>query len=222
MIIGNGLIANSLQHIDSEDYIFFASGVSNSLETRDSEFEREFNLLKDTLKNNSDKKLIYFSTLSVKDQSKQNSHYVLHKLAVEDYIKNNSNNYLILRIGNIVGKGGNPNTLFNYLKSQITNNNTFVVHTHARRLLIDMDDITRFLKINCILPENGIINCAFPYYYDLKEIIGAIEKKTSQKGIYSEIDEGDFYKVDFGENINSFFSGISPEDYLETLTKKYI
>ncbi|MGE8555248.1 MAG: NAD-dependent epimerase/dehydratase family protein [Chryseobacterium jejuense] len=222
MIIGNGLIANSLKDIDSEDNIFFASGVSNSLETRSSEFEREFTLLKNTLENTGDRKLIYFSTLSVNDQSKQNSHYVLHKLAMEDYIKKYSDNYLILRIGNIVGKGGNPNTLFNYLNNQIKNTHKFTVHNKARRLLIDMDDITKFLEINCILLGNSIVNCAFPYYYDLKEIIGAIEKKTQQKGIYSESDEGDFYKVDFGENITSFFSGISPEDYLETLTQKYI
>ncbi|QIY91412.1 NAD-dependent epimerase/dehydratase family protein [Chryseobacterium gallinarum] len=222
MIIGNGLIANALKNIDSEEYVFFASGVSNSLETRSSEFEREFSLLKNSLESNNDKKIIYFSTLSVKDQSKQGSHYVLHKLSIEDYIKKHSENYLILRIGNIVGKGGNPNTLFNYLKNQITNNNRFVVHNKARRLLIDMDDITRFLKTHCILLDNGIVNCAFPYHYDLKEIIGAIEKKTHQKGIYSEIDEGDFYKVDFGEDITSFFSEVSPEAYLETLTQKYI
>ncbi|ASE63574.1 hypothetical protein CEQ15_19850 [Chryseobacterium indologenes] len=222
MIIGNGLIANALQSIDSKDYLFFASGVSNSLETRSSEFERESALLKNTMKNSGDKKLIYFSTLSVKDQSKQDSHYVLHKLAMEDYIQNHSKNYLILRIGNIVGRGGNPNTLFNYLKNQIKNNNEFTVHSKARRLLIDMDDITKFLEINCVLLNNGIVNCAFPYYYDLKEIITAIENKTKQKGKYSEINEGDFYKVDFTENITSFFSGVSPEDYLNTLTQKYM
>ena len=49
MIIGNGLIAKSLQEIDSENVLFFASGVSNSLETRDSEFEREYFLLKETI-----------------------------------------------------------------------------------------------------------------------------------------------------------------------------
>lgn len=221
MIIGSGLIANSLKNIDSEDNLFFASGVSNSLETRSSEFEREFSLLKNILKNNN-KKIVYFSTLSINDRSKQDSHYVLHKLAIEDYIKKHSTKYLILRIGNIVGKGGNPNTLFNYLKTQITNNNKFIVHSKARRLLIDMDDITRFLETNCGLLNNGIVNCAFPYYYDLKEIVGAIEKKISQKGIYSETEEGDFYKVDFDEDITTFFFGITPEEYLEKLTRKYI
>uniref|UniRef100_A0AAU6WQG9 Uncharacterized protein n=1 Tax=Chryseobacterium endophyticum TaxID=1854762 RepID=A0AAU6WQG9_9FLAO len=51
MIIGSGLIAQSLQFIDQENHLFFASGVSNSLETRSSEFEREFMLLKKVLKN---------------------------------------------------------------------------------------------------------------------------------------------------------------------------
>lgn len=222
MIIGSGLIANSLQHIDSEDNLFFASGVSNSLETRNSEFEREFVLLKNSLEKNKKNKLIYFSTVSVNDQSKQDSHYVLHKLAMEEFIKNNADNYLILRIGNIVGKGGNPNTLFNYLRNQITNNHTFTVHSKARRLLIDMDDITKFLAESCPDINNEIINCAFPYYYNLNEIIEEIEDKTSQKALYNEVNEGDFYQVLFEESINNFFSDITPKDYIKTLVEKYI
>lgn len=222
MIIGNGLIANALQNIDSENFIFFASGVSNSLETRNSEFEREFSLLKDALKNNDNLKFIYFSTLSVKDQSKQDSHYVLHKLAMENYIKSNSKNYLILRIGNIVGNGGNPNTLFNFLKNQIKNNNEFSLHLKARRFLLDIEDIADFLKSRCLNISNKILNVAFPYNYNLKEIITAIEENVNQKAIYKEINEGDFYKVDFDENIINFFSEKTPAEYLETLTKKYI
>lgn len=222
MIIGSGLIAKSLANIDSKDNLFFASGVSNSLETRASEFEREFSLLKETLENNSNLKFIYFSTLSVKDHSKQSSHYVLHKLAMEHYIENNSRNYLILRIGNIVGNGGNPNTLFNYLKDQIINNRRFVVHSNARRLLIDMDDITLFLKDICPKINNKIINYAFPYHYDLTEIITAIEDKIGKKAIYDEVNEGDFYKVSFDEDIDTFFSGIKPEDYIKALSEKYI
>lgn len=222
MIIGNGLIANSLKNIDTEDNIFFASGVSNSLETRDSEFNREYILLKDSLKNYSPGKFIYFSTLSINDQSKQDSHYVLHKLAMEEYIKDNAGNYLILRIGNIVGRGGNPNTLFNYLKNQIINHKTFTVHNRARRLLIDMDDITEFLSNTCSGISNTVLNCAFPYYYTLKEIINVIEEKTGQNAIYQEVNEGDFYKVSFENVINTFFDGIIPEEYIKNLAKKYI
>ncbi|GAB0155135.1 hypothetical protein CHRYSEOSP005_03950 [Chryseobacterium sp. Alg-005] len=221
MIIGNGLIANSLKNIDSENMLFFASGVSNSLETRSSEFEREFSLLRNTLENN-DGKLVYFSTLSIHDQSKQNSHYVLHKLNIENYIKNNCTEYLILRIGNIVGNGGNPNTLFNFLKTQISNDNQFVIHQKARRLLLDIDDISRFIDSNCTHLTNETINLAYPYYYDLKEIVGAIQKKINRQAHYNEINEGDFYKVAFDDTIAQFFSGISPNDYLHNLAQKYI
>lgn len=222
MIIGNGLIANSLKNIDSEDLVFFASGVSNSLENRSSEFERELSLLKATLENNRTAKFIYFSTLSINDQSKQDSLYVLHKKEIENYIKNYAENYLILRIGNIVGKGGNPNTLFNFLNTQITNDRQFVVHSNARRLLIDIDDISNFLKSNCVDIKNEIINCAYPYYYNLKEIIEVIQIKTDKKAIYEETNEGDFYKVPFDKNISDFFSGIDSDEYLELLVKKYI
>ncbi|SFN48004.1 hypothetical protein SAMN05421594_2892 [Chryseobacterium oleae] len=222
MIIGSGLIANSLKSIDSQDHLFFASGVSNSLETRNSEFEREFSLLKTMIEENKERKLVYFSTLSIHDQSKQNSPYVLHKKTLEDYIKNTCDHFLILRIGNIVGKGGNPNTLFNFLTAQISGNSEFTLHLKARRLLLDIADISKFLGSHCLDMENKTLNLAFPYYYDLKEIINAIEEKTRMKACFSEVEEGDFYKVGFDESIETFFSGIQPEDYLKTLTQKYI
>ncbi|AZA91993.1 Uncharacterised protein [Chryseobacterium nakagawai] len=222
MIIGNGLIANSLKKIDSEDYLFFASGVSNSLETRTSEFERELSLLKTVSAENKEKKLIYFSTLSIHDQSKQSSPYVIHKKEIEDYIENNIENYLILRIGNIVGKGGNPNTLFNFLKTQIFNDCTFTIHLKARRILLDIQDIPKFITPYCLNTNNKVINFSYPYYYDLKEIVNAIEKEINKKGRYSESDEGDFYKIDFDAEIISFFSTINPEDYLKSLIQKYI
>ncbi|MBV8324710.1 hypothetical protein [Chryseobacterium sp.] len=222
MIIGTGLIAHALKNIDTNDTLFFASGVSNSLETRSSEFEREFSLLKTTHEQHKEKKFVYFSTLSIHDQSKQKSPYVIYKKNIEEYIKNNIENYLILRIGNIVGKGGNPNTLFNFLKTQIAHKNEFALHLKARRLLLDIEDISTFLASHCQSIPNKIINFSFPYNFDLKEIIGAIEKETRKKACYSEVNEGDFYKVDFEEEILSFFSGISPENYLESLTRKYI
>ena len=48
MIVGNGLIANLFREKDRENVVFFASGVSNSLETEKSAFLREENLLRNT------------------------------------------------------------------------------------------------------------------------------------------------------------------------------
>ena len=49
MIIGNGLIASLFNEYDKENVVFFASGVSNSSETRREEFLREENLIQKIL-----------------------------------------------------------------------------------------------------------------------------------------------------------------------------
>jgi len=221
MIIGKGLIAQSLQYIDAENHLFFASGVSNSLETRSSEFDREFSLLKESIEKYPQCRLVYFSTLSIHDQSKQESPYVLHKLKLEEYIRNNTSSHLILRIGNIVGNGGNPNTLFNFLKTQISQGKTFTIHQHARRLLLDIDDVSKFLQVNDNRSNNQTVNFAYPYYFDLKEIVHALESRMQKKAHYMETDEGDFYRVDFTETANNFFTGIDAGEYLRILAEKY-
>jgi hypothetical protein len=43
-----------------------------------------------------------------------------------------------------------------------------------------------------------------------------------EKARYTETDEGDFYKVDFDETINDFFTGINADQYLRILAEKYI
>ena len=83
MIIGNGMLANAVRFYDKDEVIFFASGVSNSLEKDPSAFEREIRLLHSCIEENPHKKLIYFSTCSVYDPSKAESPYVKHKLNAE-------------------------------------------------------------------------------------------------------------------------------------------
>ncbi|WP_449399762.1 hypothetical protein [Chryseobacterium wanjuense] len=112
--------------------------------------------------------------------------------------------------------------MFNFLKNQITNSTQFKVHTKARRLLLDIDDIAKFLKSNCINIKNETINFAYPYYYDLKEIIGAIQNEMEKQANYEESDEGDFYKVDFDDTTTHFFTGITADEYLKLLAKKYL
>ena len=111
MIVGRGLIANLFTDSDRNDIVFFASGVSNSLETRPEEFKREENLINETISENSEKIFVYFSTCSIYDSSKTGSDYVLHKLKMEQLIKQSCEKYLILRVSNAVGSGGNRSCL---------------------------------------------------------------------------------------------------------------
>lgn len=108
MIIGNGDIANVLP--DKEDFIFFASGVSNSKENRESEYKREEQLL---MQQDFSKHLVYFSSLCV---FYSNSRYAQHKLAMEKIVRTYFVRWTIIRLGNITW-GNNPHTLINYLKA---------------------------------------------------------------------------------------------------------
>ena len=111
MIVGRGDIASVLN--DRDGAIFFASGVSNSNETRESEFMREIELLD---KQDKTKCIFYFSSITVDDMSK-NSQYLQHKRKMELLIKSNFENHNIIRIGNITW-GSNPNTFINYIKNK--------------------------------------------------------------------------------------------------------
>src|SRR4030042_1919037 len=118
MILGHGDIASVLT--DREGMIFFASGVSNSSEMRESEYQREIDLL---LRQDKNKRLVYFGSLSI---FYSDTRYARHKKQMEDLVKNNFEFYTIIRMGNI-SWGNNPHTLINFLKNKIKNCEQFEV-----------------------------------------------------------------------------------------------
>ena len=109
MIIGHGDIASVLP--DRDGFIFFASGVSNSQETRESEYDREDALLK---KQDSSQHLVYFSSLCV---FYARTRYAEHKRYMEQMVRQRFAHYAILRLGNITW-GVNPHTIINHLREQ--------------------------------------------------------------------------------------------------------
>lgn len=224
MIIGNGLIAQSMKSIDSENILFYASGVSNSLETAESEFLREKNLAEKSIAENPDKTFIYFSTCSIYDSSKNNSPYVLHKLKMEQIIANSCKKYFILRISNAVGKGGNSNLLLNYLVRNIKDHSKITVHTKATRNLIDVTDITKITqKIIEKFDPNQIVNIAYLQNYNIIEITEKISEVLITEPILQLLHEGSGYQIDISK-IESYFKENKLTDknqYLHNLITKY-
>ncbi len=108
MIVGHGDIASVLK--DRDGFIFFASGVSNSSEERESEYKREKELLLTQPKN---KRLVYFGSLSA--FYNPGTRYAKHKREMEELVRQNFKHYTIVRLGNITW-GKNPHTLINYFK----------------------------------------------------------------------------------------------------------
>ena len=224
MIVGNGLIASLFTECDQENIIFFASGVSNSLETKKEEFLREENLIKKTIAENPNKVFIYFSTCSIYDSSKAESQYVLHKLKIEQIIIQLCPQYLILRLSNAVGNGGNPNLLMNYLVRSVKNNEIINVHTKATRNLIDVEDIKNIT--NQLIDKqyfNKIINIAYPENYTIIEILEIMEKFYQTKLYLNLVKSGSGYGIDT-HDVESYFiqhALTNKETYLHKILEKY-
>lgn len=224
MINGNGLIAKLFIDSDREDTVFFASGVSNSLEKDPAQFQREEDLVRKTIEENPEKIFIYFSTCSIYDSSKNNSPYVLHKLKMEQIVKSLCEKYLILRTSNAVGNGGNPNLLMNYLIRSVKSGETINVHTKATRNLIETEDIKNLtLKFIEKKNFNKIINLAYLQNYSIIEILEVIEKFFNLNLNLNLIKEGSGYDISVPD-VESYFREnrlTNKEVYLWKILEKY-
>ena len=227
MVVGRGLIAGAFKkYKDSNDVIIFASGVSNSKETRKSEFEREKKKLKSYLKKG---RLVYFSTCSLSDTTLQDSPYVLHKVEMENYIINNFKDNIIFRLPIIVGESKNPNTFFNYFKNRISNNLDLTIDKLGTRYLIDADDLCNMLSD---LIDNGpsskIINIALNNKTLVSDIIKIMEEILNNEVNKEYVDGGSSYDIDnrffldYLSMSNVLVKFISPSQYNYDLIKKYI
>jgi hypothetical protein len=155
MIIGDGDLACALKETtwNDRDLLYFASGVSNSSEIRESEYQREKDLL---LAQDKHRHIVYFSSLSIFYAS---GRYQLHKLEMEKLVKENFPHYCIVRLGNI-SWGCNPNTVINFLKNKIKNNEPYEVQ-NVYRFVIDKKEFLYWISVipswNCEINIPGRI-----------------------------------------------------------------
>jgi hypothetical protein len=136
MIIGNGDLSSAIK--DREDRLYFVSGVSNSSETRTSEFLREVRLLQEQ---GNKRHLVYFSSISALNGD---SMYHKHKRAMENLVKTFPH-YTIVRLGNITW-GNNPHTLINGLRNKIKNGELIEIRDEYR-YLVDKDELQYWLDL---------------------------------------------------------------------------
>lgn len=135
-IVGSGDIASVLP--DRDDLLFFASGVSNSREDRESEYQREVDLL---LEQPRDAHLVYFSSLAVLNGM---GRYLDHKRRMEELVRDEFKRYTIVRIGNIAW-GDNPNTLINYMRGQVQRGEQLYIQD-VWRYVVDQDEFSHWIE----------------------------------------------------------------------------
>lgn len=137
MIIGHGDIASVLS--DREDRLYFASGVSNSSETRESEYQREIDLL---WEQDISKHLVYFGSLSI---FFSDTRYTHHKRKMEFLVKGSFEHHTIIRMGNITW-GVNPNTLINFITNKIRNREPFEIQD-VYRYVVDKEEFLHWIDL---------------------------------------------------------------------------
>ena len=222
MIVGTGLLATAFNmYKDCNKVLIFASGVSNSAEQNDGEFEREINLLETFI--DTDMKLVYFGTTSIYDEDFKHSKYIKHKTFIENTIVTHSKNYIIFRLPTVIGISTNKNTFFNGITDAIINGNVHIKN-NAVRYLIDIDSLSQYLPPIINTDKNCIMNVCFnnkAYVKDIVSLMGSIMKKDYLEHI---IDGGYEYEI----NNSEFISKIPTESientnfYTYNTLKKYL
>lgn len=229
MIVGNGLLASAFSKFkESNDIIIFASGVSDSTCIDYSAFKREENLIRRTIETHSDKKFVYFSTTSIESSDELPRLYVKHKIAMENLIKNNSDNHCIFRLTNVIGQKGNSNTIFRFLLNKIREEKPFDLWIKAYRNLVDIEDIVKVLNYLLSNRMNELKNCTInignTQNYWVLDIAKAISIRLNKKLIFNEIDKGGNSIVELKKITALYpnYSSLFAENYLEKLIEKYI
>ena len=122
------------------------------------------------------------SIKKINEKSKINptNRYAKYKLKSENYIKKHLNNYLIIRIFNIYGKGQPKGYFMSDIKEKIKNKQSISIN-NSYRDFIHVDEVSRFLDFSIFRNLKGIINLGSGKSYHLANIIKIISMKMKIK-----------------------------------------
>jgi dTDP-4-dehydrorhamnose reductase len=222
MIIGNGLIANSLKTIDNKSIVFIAAGVSDSQCTDMKEFEREKKMVINIIENHSEKLIVFFSTYSILDKEMHGNPYVQHKLMLENIIINKNVKYLIARVSNVVGLRGNARNLFPFLIKCISNGNKFDLWRDSTRNIILVEDFVLLLdhviRFELNTSNVKIFNIVNSNNFSVISIIEKMEKHFNRQARYKIIEKSSHSAV-VDEYSQSRFNNVilDKENYLDRI-----
>jgi nucleoside-diphosphate-sugar epimerase len=200
MIIGAGLVGSSLMSLNAEDARIFASGVSNSQETRPESFIRERTLVESCLGERGDSDFIYISTCSVHDKTQVASPYVLHKQQMEQLVLAEKRSS-ILRLPNLVGPTGNKNNLVNHIVDAIISNEAVFVQESAKRYLLGVDEMASLIGtyVSDGPIAGSIVEFVPPSSTAVVDLVGVIENVTRVKAKIRIIPGGSAYVIDHSD-----------------------
>src|SRR5438132_216151 len=121
MVVGSGMIASRFELYKNDDSkIIFASGVSNSKNSKQENFERELQMLNDTIKNNSDK------TINIANPQNYSVPFIIQK--IEEHLHRKA-------ICTMIDKGSDYNIDISAIEPVIKNCNISFADNYLATLL---------------------------------------------------------------------------------------
>ena len=221
MIVGNGLIASGFKDFNHEDYIIFASGVSDSTEINADEFKREENTLVYYLSQYPDKKLVYFNSILVLEDIE--SYYFMHKRKMVSLIMRNTDNYKIYNIPQIFGPIGNPKNIVNLFIDHLKKDQLIIIQPNTFRSIVDIEDLANIV-IKTLNSDKKIINLAYIEYITVERIMEIISEVYGIKPRWIETDQGISINTKNDILIHDTIEelGIDRVNYTERIIRKYV
>ncbi len=225
MIIGRGLIATAFGDWEQDETtVIVAAGVSNSAETEGAAFAREERLLDGVLALSRAQRFVYFGSCAVGNPDERKTPYLQHKARMEARILADPRGQ-VFRLPQVVGEGGNPHTLTNFLRARIESGEQFDVWARAERNLIDIRDVaklgTHVLRHPGAYPR--MMALADSQSTNMLEIVRSMESVLGRPGNYRVLDQGVAFPLDTRDCQKAAEAcGISlGGDYLRALLGRY-
>lgn len=196
-IVGTGFLAGNLKAIESTHpgVVVAAAGVSAAGHTSEAEFSREARLVYDLVHRCTEtgEKLVFFSTASTGMYSVPGepgvedgpvfpaTPYGRHKLALESVLDLSAIDYLVLRLGHVVGPNQPPHQLLPTLAAQVQSG-LVRMFAGARRDLIDVADVVTIISL---LLDTGAsrtkVNVASGFAVPIERIVEYLERRLGNK-----------------------------------------
>ncbi|QTE01583.1 NAD-dependent epimerase/dehydratase family protein [Streptomyces cyanogenus] len=192
-IVGNGFLARNLHpYADRHpDTVAVAAGVSWASGTSDADFAREAALLADVAVRcrATGRRLLFFSTAAtgmygaMDGPGREDSHivpctpYGAHKFALEQQLRASGADYLILRLGHLVGPGQPAHQLIPALIRQMREGDVRVQRDAARDLIDVRDVVTVIDRLLAQGLRGEIVNVASGVAVPVGHIVDHLEER---------------------------------------------
>ena len=221
IVHGRGMMASAIRVTEGLTGAVFAAGISNSGESDCLEYTREHNELRSFIESNPDKKVVYFSSYIAKDGT---SRYAQHKRQMESVISETANDFLVLRLPQVVGKTTNS-TLVNYLVNAAKTRERITVQKNAYRSLVDVTDVGRILSLlsdKNITREVIAVGPLNPLW--ILEIVENIESILQLKIDFTTVDSGERQSADLSKALELLGRNdpIFHEAYQVSVLREYV